>query len=471
MIKYKKLVKNILLFALSSFIPKLITFFLVPIYTAYLTTEEYGISDLINVTVSLFIPILTLNIRDAVLRFSLDKKYNQKDCFNISLRIVFFDLIILLIFTFLQIYFRWFNINLVYLVFFDILLIIESLYYILNSFYKGIENVKTIVIASIMNSLFTFLFNILFVVILKMGLLGFLLANSSGIIIAILVFLFHGKAYKYFSFHYSRIQAKEMIKYSFPMVFSAIAWWVNNASDRYLITWMIGVSASGIYAVSSKIPAILTVFQNIFMQAWSISAIKEFDKDDTDGFIGNMYTIMSSMLCLLCSIIIIFNIFISKLMFSGNFYIAWKYVPLLVLSICVDGLALFIGNLFYAVKDTKSRAYATIFGAIANLILNIILINVIGVYGAAFATFIGYLVGLIYSRIKIKKYISIKTSMKKNDFALFLLIIQTFFAYYGNKYIITQFVILLIILYLYKNCLIKIFVIIKNKVMNSSNKI
>ena len=53
MSKYKKLIKNILLFALSSFIPKAMSFFLVPIYTAYLTTGEYGVSDLINTTVSL----------------------------------------------------------------------------------------------------------------------------------------------------------------------------------------------------------------------------------------------------------------------------------------------------------------------------------------------------------------------------------------------------------------------------------
>ena len=461
--KYKKLIKNILLFALSSFIPKAMYFFLVPIYTSHLSTGEYGTSDLINTTVSLFMPILTLNIRDAVLRFTLDKKYDAKDSLNISLRIIFLDFILLTAITLLMLNFNYFNINPLYIIFFDIMLIANSLYDVFCSFCKGIEKIDTIVTASIVNSTFTFLFNILFIVILKDGLRGFLFANSLGTIFAIGVYIIKGKLFKYFSINYSKKQLKEMIKYSFPMVFSAIAWWINNASDRYIITWLIGVSASGIYAVSSKIPSILTTFQNVFMQAWSISAIKEFDKDDKDSFIGNMYTLMSCMLCLLCSLIILFNLLIAKIMFSGDFYIAWKYVPPLVLSITFDGLALFIGNLFYAVKDTRARAVATILGAIVNTILNFLLIKTVGVYGAALATVIGYGSGFVLSRILIKKYINMNTDMKKNDIILFLLVLQVIFSYFGNKLIIVQFVITITIALAYKKEIIKVISVIKNK--------
>ena len=265
------------------------------------------------------------------------------------------------------------------------------------------------------------------------------------------------------------MQSREMINYSFPMVFSAIAWWINNASDRYIITWMVGVSASGIYAVASKIPSILTTFQNVFMQAWSISAIKEFDENDKDGFIGNMYSLMSCMLCVLCSIIMLFNLVIAKLMFSGDFYIAWKYVPLLVLSVTLDGLALFIGNLFYAVKDTKARALATILGAIVNTILNFLLIKILEIYGAAIATVIGYGSGFILSRILIKRYIKINTNMVLNDSILLLLIVQTFLAYYGEKFIYIQVIITVIIILVYRNYIFKVINMIKGKFLKRKN--
>ena len=467
--KYKNLLRNLFLFFISSFIPKIISFILIPIYTSFLTTTEYGVSDLINTTVSLFMPIMTLNVRDAVLRFSLDKNYSDKDCLNIFLRIIFFDIVILSLFTLIELFFNPFKINITYLLFFDIILMLNSLYDLFNAYCKGTDKIKTILIASISNSLITLFSNIILIVILEMGLIGCLLANSLGLLVANLVFFIHPKIYKDLSLKYSKKQCINMIKYSFPMIFSAIAWWINNASDRYILSAMIGVSASGIYAVSSKIPSILTTFQNIFMQAWSISAIKEFDKNDRDGFIGNMYTISCFGLSFVGSLIMIFNIPISKILFAGDFFVAWKYVPPLVLSVIIDGLALFIGNLFYAVKDTNSRAFATIIGAIMNIFLNFLLIGKFGAYGAANATLSGYFLGFVFSRVLIKKHLKINTNMFSNDFVLLLLFLQVILAYFGNRFVIFQILIFFFIIFVYRRLLLKLVNVFKVKLLKYFN--
>ena len=78
--KQSYLAKNILLFSISGFVPKILSFILIPLYTSYLTTAEYGISDLITTTVYLLLPVFTLNIQDAVMRFALDDKYDKKRC-------------------------------------------------------------------------------------------------------------------------------------------------------------------------------------------------------------------------------------------------------------------------------------------------------------------------------------------------------------------------------------------------------
>ena len=86
--KYKSLSKNVALFTVSSFGSKIIAFLLVPLYTSILSTEEYGTADLILETVSLLIPILTIDIQDAVLRFTIgngDKKNTISIGINISL--------------------------------------------------------------------------------------------------------------------------------------------------------------------------------------------------------------------------------------------------------------------------------------------------------------------------------------------------------------------------------------------------
>ena len=100
-IKEKKsyLFKNILLFSLNGFLPKILTFFLIPIYTSYLSTYDYGISDLINTSASLLLPIFTLQIQDAVLRYTIDSKYNKDEVFSIALKTNFWGFIFVLIFS------------------------------------------------------------------------------------------------------------------------------------------------------------------------------------------------------------------------------------------------------------------------------------------------------------------------------------------------------------------------------------
>ena len=72
--KYKYLGKNTLIFTISSFGTKFLSFFLVPLYTNVLTTKEYGIIDIINTSGILMTYIFTLNISDAVLRFAIEQK-------------------------------------------------------------------------------------------------------------------------------------------------------------------------------------------------------------------------------------------------------------------------------------------------------------------------------------------------------------------------------------------------------------
>ena len=97
--KYSYLSKNIILFSISGFVPKILSLILVPLYTSYLTTAEYGISDLITVTVTLLIPIFTLGIQDAVMRFALDEKYIKSDVFTIAIKIILFGSIPVLVAT------------------------------------------------------------------------------------------------------------------------------------------------------------------------------------------------------------------------------------------------------------------------------------------------------------------------------------------------------------------------------------
>ena len=99
MANYRYLAKNIGVLAISNFATKILSFFLVPLYTSILSTSEYGTYDLFNTTVYLLIPILTLNIQDATIRFSLDENYDKKKIVTISLNVFVKGLLLLLVFS------------------------------------------------------------------------------------------------------------------------------------------------------------------------------------------------------------------------------------------------------------------------------------------------------------------------------------------------------------------------------------
>ena len=84
----RKLVSDVLIFALSNFGSKVLVFLLVPLYTSTLTTEEYGIADLLTVTIHLLFPLLTVGITEATLRFLLDKDSKKEEILTISIAII-----------------------------------------------------------------------------------------------------------------------------------------------------------------------------------------------------------------------------------------------------------------------------------------------------------------------------------------------------------------------------------------------
>ena len=78
---------------MASLATKFLSFFLVPLYTNILSTVEYGISDMFSTTISILVLILTLNIQESVMRFSLENQYDKVDILTVGFRIVFFSIV------------------------------------------------------------------------------------------------------------------------------------------------------------------------------------------------------------------------------------------------------------------------------------------------------------------------------------------------------------------------------------------
>lgn len=448
--KYTSLFKNIGLFTIGSFGAKIVSFLMLPLYTAILSTADYGTVDLLQSTAQLLIPILLLSIQDATLRFGMDQNYKKEDVLSTTMNVVLKGTSVFLILILIMSFMNIIKISLLYWIFLFFTFLFGALNNCFNIYLKSENKVSLIAISGILCTLITCTSNVICLIVFKLGIIGYMISNLLGILFQIVFQFIFGKIYK--NLHWKKYNnlSKPMISYSTPLIANSIAWWINNASDRYILTWISGTAINGIYAVAYKIPTILTTFQSVFYNAWSISAISEFDKKDEDGFIGNNYTVYSLFSIVVCSLILLFNIPIAKILYSDNYFVAWQYVPFLLISTVFNGIAQFEGSLFAATKKNKQVSVTTFIGAIINIIGNFILIHKLGAIGAALATMISYIVTWVLRTIYLQTFIKMKVNWKLHICSIVLLIVQSILATLNILYFIQILVIILIILLHYK---------------------
>lgn len=435
--RYKYLLKNIGILTLSSFATKFLSFFLVPLYTQYLTTEEFGTFDLLATTIAILVPVLTVNIQEAVLRFTIEDKNKSKGIMSIAIYYFIFSVIITSLILIVVCHYGSSSIFAKYWGFFVILFILQAFLGILLSYTRGIEKISVLSFSSFICALSIIVLNILFLVIFRWGLLGYFFANILGYIIQCFYLMYKIDFFSLSSFfYYDKELKKDMISYSRPLIANSIAWWINNASDRYILNFFCGLSVTGIYSVSSKIPSVLNIFQSIFSQAWSLSAVKEFDEDDSNGFFTMTYSLYNSSMVIVCSLIIILNRAFAKILYANAFYDAWICVPWLSIAIIFGALSGYLGGFFSATKKSKVYAKSTVIGAICNIILNLVLIPTIGMLGAAIATTICYIITWYIRLFQVKRFVKMKIELRKHVISYIILITQSIIFYMINNRIV-----------------------------------
>lgn len=470
--KYRYLAKNTLLFTISSFGSKILVFLLVPLYTSVLSTADYGIADLITTTSSLVIYIFTINIQDAVLRFAIDEKNERKKYLSYGIRVLLVGSVafatVVIIASRINV-FKWegYCYGFLFANYFFV-----ALYHILSNYLRAIDKVKDVAISGIIMTAVTVLLNILLLVIVKWGIIGYLVSMVAGAIAASVYCAIQIgiPLHKIVMEKSDKASQKAMRAFSIPLIFNGIAWWMNNSIDKYFVTAICGAAMNGIYAVSYKIPTILTVFHNIFAQAWNLSAIKEFDENDTDGFFSNTYALYNALLILICSGLILLNVPLAHILFAKDFFVAWNYSSVLLVSIVFSALAGFLGSIFTAVKDSKIFAVSTVISAVTNCILNALLIPLIGVQGAAIATCISFFMIWLIRLICTRKYIKWHINLIRDAVAYLLLVFQVIIEHLNNHFYVGQVAILVFLIILYREQFIKAINMIISKIRGIINR-
>ncbi|MGN0160221.1 MAG: oligosaccharide flippase family protein [Lachnospiraceae bacterium] len=421
--KYKELIKNIIIFSFGGLGSKIILFLLVPLYTRYLTTEEYGTADLVFTFSQLLIPVASLTIQEAVMRFGLSK---DEDRIHV-LQSAFFIWIVGSVVSTAFIPLLSFTSISKYSLYLIVYVILSSGSQIFLNYLKVIDKNRLYSIITIVQTLFLAIFNVILVAQLKLGIVGYLMANN--IAIAVCFFLsvcFSGVAKVLEKFELDKSLTIKMLIYSLPLILNNISWWAIHSIDKIMITCMISASALGIYTVSSKIPSLINVFTGFFNQAFGLSAIKEKESTNEIDFYSKIFNYYYNIVILGCIIVNTFIKVFMKYYTSSAYFESWRYVPILMVAAVFNAMASYFGSLYCSLKLTNNNMITTLISALLNIIFNFSLISIVGLSGAAYGTLIAYF-SLTYIRvINIRKHMKFSINWLKHGLILLILFLHLF---------------------------------------------
>lgn len=427
--KKDSLAKSTLIISIGTFLPKLASFITLPILTGCLTKEQYGTYDIITVLVSLYLPSLTLQVKSAAFRFLLDvredKNKQKKIITNIMSMTVLISVISLLIlFIFLPGTSPAVRLWICGYYFADIL--VNTVRQIARGLGKNIDYS----ISAIISAFGKMIFAVIFVWGLKWGLLGGTIALCLASLLSFIYISCRLKVWKYIDLKLNdKNIIKSILSYSWPIVPNEMSLWVMNMSDRLIVTEVLGVTVNAVYAAATKIPQLINLAQSALNLAWQeCAALSVKDKDSADYY-TEMFNTMLKLQGGVFGVVIGSAPILFKILIKGSYEEAYAQIPILCASLFFSGMAIYLGGIYLAFKASKNVGFTTIGAAVINIIVDISLINFIGLYAASVSTLVSYICLFIFRSVNIRKLTTIKYNFKTFTVILLIMIAEVILFY------------------------------------------
>lgn len=431
--KYKKLASNTIIFAIGTFSSKLLSVVLTFFYTRVLETGDYGGATLIQNAVNILVPIVTLAVNSACLRFALDKQSDKKGVLTTGVATTLIGFAVFCLFYPLvtKISINDFALG-EYAILLYLMLLGSSLRQLTQQFVRGCGHVKLYAIDGVIATATSAGFTILYLAAFDWGIYGYILAIFTSDILSVLFMFIAAKLWRYIDFRHSlkKGTVKPMLKYCIPLIPTIILWWIINVSDQYMVTYFDGVSLSGIYTAAYKIPNFVTIFASIFIDAWQLSAVDEYDSDGKSEFFTKVFRVYSGALLAVAAVLIAGSRIITDIYLGEDYYDSWHYVPILVIATTFSCLVNFYASVYMAEKKSTLSMVTASCGAIVNVVLNLLLIPKIHAYGAAIATVSSFVVVFVLRVINTRQFVKIKIHWPSFLVSIALLVVMAFVMIY-----------------------------------------
>ncbi|MBQ7335349.1 MAG: oligosaccharide flippase family protein [Clostridia bacterium] len=418
--RYQKLFSNTVILAIGTFGSKLLVFLLMPLYTAWLTTAQYGAAETVTSVANFLIPIACVGVSTGIFRFAADREADREAVFSGSMALLglglggflFLSPLLLLVDYFRE--YVWLIV--LYVLFADVQAVMAQ-------YLRATDRTTLFAVQGILNTVLTVLCNVLFLFCFDLGVTGYVLSVVVGNVLTSLFMLWRAKLWRVF--HISKVSRRimwEILRFSLPMIPTTVCWLITDLSDRSMVTYFCGESVNGLYSAAYKIPTIVTLISGIFLQAWQFSAVAESSEEEECGrFYSRVFDGFLSVIMIGSAGLILLSRFLTDLLLNSAYFEAWRYMPTLLCAAALEAIVSFLATVYLVRKKSGHSFVTALVGALSNIILNLLLIPLMGALGAAVATLASYALVMIVRMIDAPRMIRFRLCLPRLIVSVLLL--------------------------------------------------
>ena len=380
-------------YGFGDLLSRLVGFLMIPVYTHYLSTSDYGINELVGLSMEVIGIVLSLGIAGAIYRFYYDKEIEHPNLVVstafVGVPIVGFIVLGGLsflsgelaawilegrdqwIYMFLGLFTLWFN----------------QTFGLVYAYLRVRERSGTYVIISLAKLVTALSLNIYFIVILEWGVLGLFTSDviTAGLF-CIIVFPWYLREVGH---KFSFAIAKKLLRFSLPIIPAYLASLVVNASDRYFIRAFLSMSDVGVYALGYKLGVVVFhLIRTPFMQIWDPRRYALYRQGAPVEIYARVATYLTGLMIFVALGISVFVQDIIKIISPQEYWGAAAYVPAVALCYVLSAMDQHVAFGILIEKKTEYWAYVNLVMGALNLLLNLLLIRAYGLWGAVAATFV-----------------------------------------------------------------------------------
>lgn len=392
----RQLGKHTLVYTAGIIIGKVASFVMLPVYTRYLTPADYGVLELLGMTIDVIGMITSIGIVTGVFKFySEDNNQTGKNAvistaalsavglaaatclFGFSLA----PLMTRMIFGPLG--------HPLYLRLYFLIYFLQTFEYLPFLLIRAENRSVLFVTVNAAKLIVTLSLNILFVVYLRMGIEGVLIGNiiaTSATAVTLSGYLIHRVGIRF-----SNEKFRKMLRFGSSIVPWSLASFVLVFSDRFFLNYYTNTTTVGIYSLAYKFAFLLSVLAYTpFETVWTAQRFEIAKRPDAQGVFARVFLYVNVVLGAIALVLCLFIRDFLSVMSNHAFLPAYRLVPLLVAAQVVFVWASYWSTGIYVSGRTKVMASGSIVLVAITLLLNYLLIPGLGGFGAAWATLGAY---------------------------------------------------------------------------------